>query len=272
LDWGTGFTDGGSGIGSYKVVFAKGSVPLSCSTGTMIYAGSDTSYIHTGLTNGTKYGYRVCAIDKAGNISTGATASTKPRPESIPPTGSITIKGGAEATKSTAVTLTLTASDDTSGPIRMCISNTMTFTTWTAFAPTKSWTLTSGNGTKTVNVWFKDVWDNVNATPYSDTIILDTIAPTNGTVTATPGDTVVALDWGTGFTDGGSGIGSYKVVFAKGSAPLSCSTGTMIYAGSDTSYIHTGLTNGTKYGYRVCAIDKAGNISTGATASTKPIP
>jgi hypothetical protein len=191
--------------------------------------------------------------------------------ETNPPTGSITIKEGAEATKSTAVTLTLAASDDTPEAIRMCISNKATCATWTAFAATKSWTLTSGNGTKTVNVWFKDVWDNVSATPYSDTIILDTIAPTNGTLTATPADTQVALDW-TGFMDAGSGIESYKVVYAKGAVPLSCSTGTMIYFGTDLSHTHTGLTNGTKYGYRVCAIDKVGNIPTGATASTKPRP
>ena len=169
------------------------------------------------------------------------------------------------------MTLTLTATDDTPGTIRMCISNTTTCTTWTAFAATKEWTLTTGNGTKTVYVWFKDVWGNVNATPYSDTIILDTIEPTDGTVTATPGDAQVTLDW-TGFTDTGSGIESYKVVFAVGTAPLSCSAGTVIYSGTDTSYIHTDLTNGTKYGYRVCAIDKAGNISTGATANAKPIP
>jgi fibronectin type 3 domain-containing protein len=266
LDW-TGFTDAGSGIESYKVVYAKDSVPASCS-GTAIYSGTNTTYTHTGLTNATYY-YRVCAIDKAENMSTGATASAKPIRENNPPTGSIMIKGGAEATKSTAVTLTLTATDDTAGAIRMCVSNTATCTTWTAFAPTKSWTLTSGNGTKTVNVWFQDVWDNVTPTPYSDTIILDTIGPTNGTLTATPGDTQVTLDW-TGFMDAGSGIESYKVVYAKGSVPLSCSVGTVIYSGTALSTTHTGLTNGTKYGYRVCAKDKAGNVSTGATATATP--
>jgi len=188
-----------------------------------------------------------------------------------PPTGSIMINGGVEATKSAAVTLTLTASDDTPGKIQMCISNRAICKTWTAFAATKNWMLTRGNGTRTVNVWFKDVWGNVNTSPYSETIILDTLAPTNGTVTATPGDTQVTLDW-TGFTDTGSGIGSYKVVYAKGRVPRSCSTGTMIYSGTDPSYIHTGLTNGTMYGYRVCAIDKVGNISKGATARAKPIP
>jgi len=211
------------------------------------------------------------ATDTEGNTATFELVSYLP-PEANPPTGSITIKGGAEATKSTTVTLALTASDDTPGTIRMCISNKATScTTWTAFAPTKSWTLTTGNGTKTVYAWFKDVWDNVSDTPYSDTIILDTIAPTNGTLTATAGDTQVKLDWKE-FTDTGSGIESYKVVFAKGTAPLSCSTGTVIYSGAELSYTHTELTNGTKYGYRVCAIDKAGKVSTGTTASTKPIP
>jgi len=177
--------------------------------------------------------------------------------------------GGAEATKSRDVILTLTATDDTPGAIRMCISNTMTCTTWAAFATTKSWTLAAGNGTKTVNVSFKNVWGNVNDTPYSDTIILDTLAPMNGTVTATPGDGQVTLDW-MGFTDAGSGIGNYKVVFSKMSAPASCSEGKQIYKGSDMTYMHTGLTSGTTYYYRVCAIDEAGNISTGKTAKAKP--
>jgi uncharacterized delta-60 repeat protein len=268
LEW-TGFTDTGSDVESYKVVFAVGIAPLSCSTRTVVYSGTDTSCIHTDLTNGTKYGYRVCAIDEAGNISTGATANAKPRPELNPPTGSITIKGGAEATKSRNLTLTLTATDATSGAIKMCISNTAICTTWTALAESKSWTLTTGNGMKTVNVWFRDVWGNANDTPYFDTILLDTIAPTNGTVTATPGAAQVTLEW-TGFADTGSGIGDYKVVFSKGSAPASCSEGKQIYNGPDTTYLHTGLTSGTTYYYRVCAIDEAGNISTGKTAKAKP--
>ena len=237
--------------------------------GRVIYSGTDTSYIHTDLTNGKKYGYRVCAIDEAGNISTGATANAKPRPELNPPTGSITIKGGAEAAKCRNVTLTLTATDATPGAIKMCISNTSTCTTWTAFAETKSWTLATGNGTKTVNVWFRDVWGNESDIPYSDTILLDTVAPTNGTVTPTPGVGQVTLDW-TGFTDTGSGIGNYKVVFSRGSAPASCSEGKQIYNGPDTIYMHTGLTAGTTYYYRVCAIDEAGNTSTGKTAKAKP--
>ncbi len=269
LNW-TGFSDPLSGIAGYKVVYSTGFAPSSCSTGTAIYTGANTSYIHTGLTNGTTCYYRVCATDKAGNLSGGAAASAKPVPETNPPRGSIVINGGAEATKSTAVTLTLTASDDSGAPIQMCISNTTGCTLWTAFATTKSWTLTYGNGTKTVYVWFKDKWGNVNATPYFDTIILDTTAPVNGTVTPTAGNAQVTLNW-TGFSDPLSGIAGYKVVYSTGFAPSSCSTGTAIYTGANTSYIHTGLTNGTTCYYRVCATDKAGNLSGGATASAKPV-
>ena len=60
-----------------------------------------------------------------------------PLRETNPPTGSIVINGGAEATKSTSVTLTLTASDDSGAPIQMCISNTTGCTLWTAFATDK---------------------------------------------------------------------------------------------------------------------------------------
>jgi hypothetical protein len=188
-------------------------------------------------------------------------------------TGSIVINGGAEATKSTWVTLTLTASDDGSGPIQMCISNTTSCPSyaWTEFAATKNWRLSCGEGTKTVYVWFRDQWGNTNTTPYSDTIILDTTAPVNGTVTATPDNEQITLNW-SGFADALSDIDSYKVVYVDRAVPLSCSRGTLIYTGTDTSYPHAGLTNGTTYGYRVCAIDKAGNMSSGATATARPVP
>jgi len=121
-----------------------------------------------------------------------------------------------------------------------------------------------------VNVWFRDQWGNTTPVPYSDTIVLDTTAPLNGTAVPTPGDTQVTLNW-TGFSDTLSGIGGYSVRFAAGSTPSSCSSGTVLYTGPETSYPHTGLTNGTTYGYRVCAIDKAGNTSSGATASARPM-
>jgi len=185
-----------------------------------------------------------------------------------PPTGSLVINGGAAYTKSTSVTLTLSASD--AGTVtQMCLSNTSSCTTWQAFAATKIWSLNTTNGTKTVYVRFRDEWGNSNTVPYSGSIVLDSVTPTNGTVTATPGNTQTTLSW-TSFKDAVTGIAGYKVVYATGTFPTTCSVGTALYTGTGTSYTHTGLTNGTAYYYRVCATDIAGNTSTGARTSAIP--
>ncbi len=110
-------------------------------------------------------------------------------------------------------------------------------------------------------------------TSLAKSIGLDATVPVNGAVTATPGPMAgqITLNW-SGFTDALSGIDRYKAVYATGAAPLNCSSGTAIYTGSAPTYLHISLSSGTTYYYRVCAIDKAGNMSTGATTNGKPLP
>ena len=84
LAW-TGFSDAGTGIVRYRVVGGAGATaPATCS-GTAVYEGLATSFVATGLVNGTAYSYRVCAVDAAGNVSTGAVSSATPRLRSPPP-------------------------------------------------------------------------------------------------------------------------------------------------------------------------------------------
>ena len=275
LDW-NGFADAGSGIAGYRVAFKRGSsAPSSCSDGTRLAsAGMATSLVHAGLRNGTTYSYRVCAADAAGNVSAGATGRGRPVPETNPPTGTVTINGGAPTARSTQATLSLTLhpGDPADGAIRICVSNTPVCGSWQPFTATRSWTLAGGDGVKTVSVWFRDQWGNTSA-PHSDTILLDTAAPTNGTVTATPGDTRITLDW-SGFADTGSGIAGYRAVFQKGGAPSSCGSGSPVpgYDGTATTLAHDGLANGALYGYRICALDAAGNRSPGGTVTGRPAP
>ena len=80
-----------------------------------------------------------------------------------------------------------------SGVSQMCISNTGSCSSWEAYAASKPWTLSGGDGNKTVYVWFKDNPGNIDGTPYSDSILLDTTAPSNGSLTATPGHQKVSL-------------------------------------------------------------------------------
>lgn len=268
LSW-TGYSDTGSGVASYTVVQATTTAPSACTKGTVVYSGSGTSATISGLTNGTTYGFRVCAVDGAGNTSTGSTTTILPAPEYVAPTGTISINGGSSATGSTASTVTLSATD-TSGVAYACLSNSTTCSTWFAMTTSKSWTLSSGTGTKTVYAWFKDPYGNVSSAT-SDTISLDTTVPTNGTVSVTGSSGALAVSW-TGFTDANSGLASYKVMIGTSSPTASCKSGTSAYTGSATSTTISGLTNGTSYTVRVCAVDAVGNTGTGSTATALVAP
>ncbi|HEY5541121.1 MAG TPA: hypothetical protein VIL41_06690, partial [Coriobacteriia bacterium] len=66
-----------------------------------------------------------------------------------------------------------------SGVSQMRFSNDgSTWSSWQAYSTTASWTLTSGDGTKTVYAQFKDNAGNASSATISDTIGLDTVAPT----------------------------------------------------------------------------------------------
>jgi hypothetical protein len=92
--------------------------------------------------------------------------------DTTPPTGSIVINNGDAYTTSTKVTLTLTAYDPESGVNEVRYSNTGVWNKpWQKFSATKTWTLTSGEGTKTVYYQIKNN-DNVISSTYSDSIIL----------------------------------------------------------------------------------------------------
>ena len=124
--------------------------------------------------DGTKTVY-VQFKDAVGNVST--TYSDTIILDTALPTGSISINNGASTTTVTGVTLTLSCTDSGSGCAEMQFStDNTTWSDWEAYATSKAWTLTSGDGTKTVYAQFKDGAGNIS-TNYSDTIILDTSAP-----------------------------------------------------------------------------------------------
>jgi subtilisin family serine protease len=262
LRW-TGFGDTGSGIASYRVVGQAGpTAPTSC-TGTALYAGTATAVTLTGLTNGTAYSYRVCALDGAGNLSTGAIASAAPRPESNPPVGAIKINGGAAYTRALTVALTLTATDDTR-VAQMCISDGTSCANFVAYAAAASYTFGAGDGSRTLRAWYRDSWGNTSA-PVAATIAVDTAPPTGGSLAATAATRKLTLSW-TAATDPGSGVAGYKLVGTIGTAPpaAGCTTGTVLTSGGAMSFAHTVEARST-WSYRLCAIDNAGNSSLGLT-------
>lgn len=55
-----------AGFSESRLYYDSGSIPSSNSTGALLYSGSGNYYIHTGLTSGTTYGYRLYGYDASG--------------------------------------------------------------------------------------------------------------------------------------------------------------------------------------------------------------
>jgi len=182
--------------------------------------------------------------------------------DTAPPTGNISINNDAAYTTSTTVTLTLSASDAGSGVSQMHFSNDGSiWSGWESYAASKSWILTSGDGTKTVYVQFKDSAGLISSS-YSDTIVLDTTSPSPPTLLS-PSDgasvsTRPTFAWNPAI-DATSGIASYTLQLDTSSAFNSSKLITV--AGIiETSYTPSQLLDEGTWYWRVCATDNAGNV------------
>ena len=99
--------------------------------------------------------------------------------DAVAPAGSVSIAGGAVGTRTTGVTLNLSATDPqpSSGVKEVRFSNDgTTFSPFQAYAAALPWTLATGDGTKTVFAQYRDGDGNLSPV-VSDTIVLDTTAP-----------------------------------------------------------------------------------------------
>jgi hypothetical protein len=156
---------------------------LNCQNSSASYSGNNLT-INWNLTFKTQFtGSKNSYLSVLDNTFSGSgwkqlgTATITASTDTTPPTGSITINSNAQYTNKTQVTLTLSATDNSSGMDKMQFSNNnSTWSTAETYATTRTWTLTSGDGTKTVYVKFSDKAGNWSQA-YSDTIILDTTPP-----------------------------------------------------------------------------------------------
>jgi hypothetical protein len=254
-----------AGVGQATVNFtppaSNGGSPITqytatSSPGGFMATGTTSPLTVKGLTTGTSYTFTVTATN---SIDTGPPSSAS---NSVTPFIPIFINNGSPYTTKTAVTLALACP----GAASMQFStNGTTWTAWGAYATTKSLKLPAGDGLKTVFVRFRDS-NNVVSDSYSATIILDATRPVKGTLSITPAVGNFTLNW-QGFSDATSGIAGYRLAMGTSSYPA-C-TATPNYAGTATTYVQTGLVSGKTYYFRVCALDNAGNTSTGATAKQK---
>jgi len=223
-------------------------------------------------TDGNKTVY-MRAKDKAGNVG-GPAGDTIFLDRVRPGPVSIAIENGATYTNSLAVNLTVVASDQepSSGMWAMQFSDDgWTWSDWVPYAPSAGYTISSGDGVKTVYFRAKDHAGNV-ADTVSDSITLDTRPPAIYNVNVVGiTDTSAMVVWTTD-EDANSAV-DYGLSASYGSSKLDPSFTTA------HSMALTGLAPLTAYHLQVTSSDQAGNpparsgdivFNTTATPDTAP--
>ncbi|MCP4752939.1 MAG: DUF1566 domain-containing protein, partial [Proteobacteria bacterium] len=256
------------------------SYPSTPTDGTQIYSGNGTGFEDSNAIDDTRYYYTVFAYDEVPNYSTGSNASatlSEIADTTAPTNPFISINSGVDTTSSIEVTLTLSADDGngvtayhaSEGSIAPHAGDSgwTSVSSSTGYSDDVSFALSSGDGTKTVYVWFKDAAGNVS-TGIGDSITLsvpDTEAPTNPSVTidndaASTYTTAVVLNLS---ADDGDGVTAYHA--SEGSIAPHAGDSGWISVSSSTSYsddVSFTLSggDGTKTVY-VWFKDAAGNVS-----------
>lgn len=191
------------------------------------------------------------------------------------PSGSVSINSGAAKTDTTIVSLTLSANDSVSGVAKMRLRNEGgNWSAWEAFSGTKTFWLTGAEGTKRVDVQFKDAAGNESAI-VSDQITFrsDVVAPSASIVSPAISTNVsktkkFKVKWSAADPAPSAGIASYDIKYkigAKG-AWKSWKSGT-----SKTKSTFKGSPGRTYY-YKVRAKDRAGNKGSWSAISKTIVP
>ncbi|MDR1997728.1 MAG: hypothetical protein LBQ83_05335, partial [Candidatus Margulisbacteria bacterium] len=243
---------------------------------------SDSAWIgapahrQTGVSDRQSVRVRIQARDAASNTSEYSPWSVYTGlADRTPPTGSSLISGLTVGSRryvsSNAVTVQLTAADQTTGgsgiSANVYLGNASPPATRAAMAASVPWTVTAGDGLKTVYTRFYDVSANYSGV-YSATINVDTAAPNMPAAISTNSSdrNNLSFTWGAA-TDPGtepSGVASYDIYWAQAASTPS---GTLTpnkprQSGTTITGLTCSLPSGQygKYYLMVRAIDNAGNV------------
>jgi hypothetical protein len=262
-------------LAGIKILRKTGSYPANDTDGTVVYNSTGTAIVDSGLTNGTQYYYTAFSYDTIGNYASGTQATA------IPATGPASAPTYSPVAGLYNATQMVTISSTTGSAI-ICYS--------TAGAPSCSAGPVCSSGTlysSAVSIASTSTLQSIacasglaDSSVTSGVFTIDTTAPNNPTVPLyTAGNTQVTLGWRNSSSADSAGV---QIVRATGgTAPATCTLGTTICTGAGCNanltasatlrtFVDTGLTNGTQYSYRICAIDNATNLSAGITGSATP--
>ncbi|MFA5844928.1 MAG: fibronectin type III domain-containing protein, partial [Coriobacteriia bacterium] len=192
--------------------------------------------------------------DAAGNTASVTDTITL---DTVAPSGTFAVADGAALTSSTTVSLDSTVT----GALEMRFDAGAGYSAWVAYAAATSTVLPAGDGVRTVTAQYRDAAGN--AASVTDTITLDTTAPSPpGSVSWTAVTTdSVTLVWGAG--SDAAGISGYQVCDGSGSA-MGASAATTTRVG--------GLTAGGVYDFSIRTVDLAGRVSSPSSVLRVTLP
>ena len=272
LTWSAPASDGGSALTGYKVYRSTSSGQEAPPE---IASPAGTSYIDTGLQNGTTVYYKVVASNAVGVSSLSNEASATPiAPATAPsaPQNLLATAGNGQVT----LTWSAPASDGGSALTGYKVYRS---TSSGQEAPPE---IASPAGTSYIDtglqngttVYYKVVASNaVGVSSLSNEASATPIAPATApsapqNLLATAGNGQVTLTWSAPASDGGSALTGYKVYRSTSSGQEAPPE---IASPAGTSYIDTGLQNGTTVYYKVVASNAVGVSSLSNEASATPI-
>lgn len=189
----------------------------------------------SGLSSGKTYYYRIVGQNTEGLVYGSERAFITG--DTTPPVSSIKINNDSQYTKVAGVTLNLSATDNvgvtgyyisTSPTVPLATATGWIAVTSTAtFSLNKSYTVSSGTGTKTVYFWCKDAAGNVSNV-VSDSIIYDATTPVvtinNPTLNTTFSTRSATIKLGGSASDTTSGISKVTWVNNKGGSGIAIGT------------------------------------------------
>jgi hypothetical protein len=274
LSWYSPSDNGGSPISNYLILYSTtGSAPWS-----QVYTGSaNIYYTLIGLTNGVTYYFQIAAINgycnngtgygpESGLFSTTTNATPATTPDQVtgvtttsgPNAGNISVTWSAPGNGGAAIS---------SYTLQYRISGSGSFTTITGIGTTN--TIVTGLANSTTYDIRVAAVNIVGTGAYSNIVIGTTFttpnSPTN--LTGASGNAQVSLTWTAPTSNGGTPVTGYVVEYSiNPSGPW-----TPVNTGSTaTTYIVTGLTNGTLYYFRVSGVNSVGTGTPSNVISLTP--
>jgi titin len=265
IAWTAPASDGGAAISGYIIERStNGGASWTTVTTTMA-----TTFVATGLSNGTTYIFRVTATNSVGNGLPSAMSVVTPATLATAPTNISISTGNGLLSFSWLAPVTTGGMPVVSYVVETSANGTSGWTTTTSGSPSTSLVidgLTNGvplfMRVAAVTAIGQGAWATANGTPS-----IGAVPGISTNVVATPGAGQVALTWTAPVAKGGSPITGYLIEKSLDGTTwmvVTSNTGSSL-----TSFNVAGLANGTTTYLRVSAINGAGNgLPTGAVTVT----